>query len=124
MTTVERDLSVESTFDSLNPATGEVIGTFPVHGEDEVDAAVRRARDGRRVVARPGLRRPQAPAARPSRRRIATRQDELCELIHRETGKPVDDARIELVLAIDHLDWAYAPRREGAAAGARRADDR
>src|SRR3712207_4780674 len=106
MSTVERDLSVDSTFESLNPATGEVIGTFPIHGEADVNTAVERAHkaaawwrglgfDGRK-------RRLKAFKAV-----LATRQDELCELISRETGKPVDDARIELVLAIDHLDWAY-----------------
>ena len=33
-----------STFESLNPATGEVVGTHPVQTEDEVRAAVARAR--------------------------------------------------------------------------------
>ncbi len=106
MSTVERDLSVDSTFESHNPATGELIGTFPIHGEAEVNAAVERAHiaaawwrglgfDGRK-------RRLKAFKAV-----LARRQDELCHLISRETGKPVDDARIELLLAIDHLDWAY-----------------
>ena len=106
MSTVARDLSVDSTFDSLNPATGEVIATFPIAGEEHVNDAVERAHkaaawwrglgfDGRK-------RRLKAFKAT-----LAQRQDELCELISRETGKPVDDARIELVLAIEHLDWAY-----------------
>ena len=34
-----------ATFDSLNPATGDVVGTHPVHTEDEVRAAVARARE-------------------------------------------------------------------------------
>src|SRR5947199_217314 len=36
--------SGEQTFDSLSPATGEVVGTFPVHDEGEVREAVQRAR--------------------------------------------------------------------------------
>src|SRR5262245_42589608 len=32
-------------FDSLNPATDEVIGTYPVFGEQDVAAAVERARE-------------------------------------------------------------------------------
>jgi acyl-CoA reductase-like NAD-dependent aldehyde dehydrogenase len=28
------------TFDSLDPATGEVVATFPIHSADEVKAAV------------------------------------------------------------------------------------
>ena len=33
------------TFDSVNPATSEVIATFPVHGRAEVEATVERARE-------------------------------------------------------------------------------
>ena len=33
------------TFDTVNPATGEVIATFGVHGQPEVDATVERARE-------------------------------------------------------------------------------
>ena len=32
------------TFQSLDPATGEPVGTFPVHSEADVRAAVARAR--------------------------------------------------------------------------------
>ena len=105
MTTLDADLSVTSTFESTNPASGDVIGTFPVHSPDDVRAAVERARTAaawwggldfdarkRRLLGFKAL--------------LAKRQDDLCQLISRETGKPVDDARIELVLAIDHLDWA------------------
>jgi len=30
----------------------------------------------------------------------------LAELVHTETGKPLDDAKLEIVLAIVHIDWA------------------
>ena len=33
------------TFDSVNPATSEVIATFPVFGQAEVNAAVERAHE-------------------------------------------------------------------------------
>ena len=29
-----------TTFESTNPATGEIVGTFPIQGKEEVDAAV------------------------------------------------------------------------------------
>ena len=35
--------SAPETFDSVNPATSEVIATFPVFGQDEVSAALERA---------------------------------------------------------------------------------
>ena len=39
-----RPQSSGSTFESLDPATGEVVGTHPVHAAEEVRAAVARAR--------------------------------------------------------------------------------
>jgi len=30
----------------------------------------------------------------------------FAEVVTAETGKPADDARLELVLAVDHLAWA------------------
>lgn len=37
---------------------------------------------------------------------ITRRMAQLAELVHLETGKPNSDAQIEIVLAIDHLNWA------------------
>ncbi|HMC68738.1 MAG TPA: aldehyde dehydrogenase family protein, partial [Mycobacteriales bacterium] len=97
--------SGEQTFDSLSPATGEVVGTFPVHDEGEVREAVQRARkasqwwqslghDGRkqRLMAFAGV--------------LTRRREELLELVSRENGKPKVDAFIEHVLALEHLAWA------------------
>ena len=94
-----------SGFDSLNPATGDVVGRFPLDGPAEVGAAVERARAaaawwgaldfaerGRRLRAYKGL--------------ITRRVDELSDLVHRENGKPRNDAFLEIMLAIDHLEWA------------------
>src|SRR5439155_8786555 len=40
------------------------------------------------------------------RRLLAGRLGEIGELVHRESGKPVDDALIELAAALEQLDWA------------------
>jgi acyl-CoA reductase-like NAD-dependent aldehyde dehydrogenase len=40
------------------------------------------------------------------KRVIAARSDELGDLVHEETGKPVGDALLEIMLAVEHLDWA------------------
>ena len=47
-----------------------------------------------------------APASPPGASCIIARTDELAALVSHETGKPLDDARIEVVLVIDHLHWA------------------
>jgi acyl-CoA reductase-like NAD-dependent aldehyde dehydrogenase len=100
-----------TTFDSLNPSTGEVVGTFPVHTAEDVRAAVERGRaaaawwkdlgfDGRKK------------RLRSWRSLIANRMNELAALMHQENGKPVYDAIGELSLVVEHLDWAsgHAPK--------------
>jgi acyl-CoA reductase-like NAD-dependent aldehyde dehydrogenase len=105
MSTTDPALDRGRTFTSLNPANGEPVGEYPVHTAEDIDNAVIRARaaaswwrdlgfDGRRqrLLAFKGL--------------IARRSDELVQLVHVENGKPLDDAFIEVLLCIDHLDWA------------------
>ena len=43
---------------------------------------------------------------------IARRATELAELVHRENGKPVADALLEITLAVDHLEWAASHARK------------
>ncbi|MCW2542518.1 MAG: aldehyde dehydrogenase [Frankiales bacterium] len=90
---------------SLEPATGEVVATFPVHGEADVQAAVARAR------AATGWWQDLGFSGRKERLDawkviIANRLPELADLIHRENGKPEGDAQIEWTLALDHIAWA------------------
>ena len=93
------------TFDSLDPATGQVVGTYPVHDADAVEAAVARARAaagfwsplpfaerGRRLVRWAGV--------------LTRRMGQLAELVHAETGKPHSDAQLEIVMAVEHISWA------------------
>jgi acyl-CoA reductase-like NAD-dependent aldehyde dehydrogenase len=95
----------EATFDTVNPATGEVIATFPVSGPDEVEAAVQRAREAAAWWAGldPKERRVRLLTWKSYLTRYLSR---LSELVHQETGKPLGDAKLEILLAILHLDWA------------------
>ena len=92
-------------FDSLNPATGEVLAGFDVHTASDVAAAVERARDAAGWWAGLGFagRRTLLDAWRVQ---LVRRTDELAALIARENGKPVDDAVVEVTIAIAHLAWA------------------
>jgi acyl-CoA reductase-like NAD-dependent aldehyde dehydrogenase len=94
-----------ATFDTINPATGEVIASFPVCGTSDVEAAVQRAREGAAWWAGLGAkeRRLRLLAWKSHITRYMSR---LAELVHEETGKPLADAKLEIVLAIVHLDWA------------------
>ena len=99
-------------FESLSPATGEILGTVPVCGPEEVNAAVARARG---AASRWGAMSPEARKAELGswRRALANRADEIAELIHRENGKPRIDALFELYLALSQLQHA-AQRAEKA----------
>jgi acyl-CoA reductase-like NAD-dependent aldehyde dehydrogenase len=92
-------------FDSLNPATSEVIATFGVFGEDDVAQTVQRAQEAASWWA-------SLPWAERRTRLLAWKSyltryiGRLAELVHTETGKPLADAQLEILLAIVHIDWA------------------
>ncbi|MDV6011197.1 aldehyde dehydrogenase family protein [Haloechinothrix sp. LS1_15] len=97
--------TVAETFDSLNPATDDVVGTYPMHTPEDVRAAISRARDAAVWWDALGY------AGRGERLRrwkgvLTRRMDELAEVVRAETGKPLGDAQLEAVLAIEHIDWA------------------
>src|SRR4051794_5566150 len=102
--TVDRHDTTE-TFESTDPATGAVVGVFPVHDADAVRATVGRARPVAAAWRELGFdgRRTRLAAYRGY---LARRMHELADLVHRENGKPHADAILEITLAIDHLAWA------------------
>lgn len=97
--------AVATTFDSLNPRTGEVVGSHPIHTATEVQQAVDEARTAARWWAELSYDARKDVLLRWAAV-ITRRLDELCDLMHRENGKPVADAALEAGLAIDHLAWA------------------
>ncbi|HJQ07198.1 MAG TPA: aldehyde dehydrogenase family protein [Nocardioides sp.] len=89
---------------STNPATDEVVATFPVMDGTAVRAVVAQARE-----AAPWWR-AQGYAGRKAallawKKYLARHNDEIADLMHRENGKPLTDARLELMLALEHIDW-------------------
>jgi acyl-CoA reductase-like NAD-dependent aldehyde dehydrogenase len=93
------------TFDSLNPATGEVLAGFPIDTADDVRAAVARARTAApwwREIGFAGRRQ----RLHAWRRLLVAGLTDLADLVHRENGKPVDDAIGEIAVAVAHLAWA------------------
>ncbi|MEK6442365.1 aldehyde dehydrogenase family protein [Pseudonocardia sp. T1-2H] len=103
--TTSVDVASAASFDSLDPRTGEVVASYPVHTEADVRAAVDRATATAVWWDELGFagRRERLLAWR---KVLVARLDELAGIVSAETGKPFDDARLEIVLAIDHVDWA------------------
>jgi len=98
-------------FDSLNPATSEVIATFGVFVEDDVAQTVGRAHEAASWWASLSWaeRRTRLLAWKSYLTRYIGR---LAELVHTETGKPLADAQLEILLAIVHIDWAARNARK------------
>ena len=93
------------TFASLDPRNGNVLAEYPIQGEQEVRDAVDAARaaaqwwnalgfDGRKQWLLDW------------KKSMARDGEQLAALVAAETGKPYDDALLEVMLAIEHLDWA------------------
>lgn len=90
---------------TVNPATGERVGSWPVDDAASVAAAVTRARTAARTWSALGF----AERKRALRRwaaRIVTNIDEFCAVLNAENGKPLADAYLEIVTAVEHLHWA------------------
>jgi len=98
-------------FDSLDPSSGAVLGTYPVQSGAQVEQAVARAREAAlwwQAQGWDGRRR----HLRAWKGVLARRLHELADLVHQENGKPHADAVLEIVLAVDHIEWAarHAPK--------------
>ena len=86
--------------ESVNPATGEVLGLVPQSGPQDVDAAVRAA-----AAAFPAWRRTPAPRRAEilfrAAERMVARKEELAGLMTREMGKVLTETRGDVQEAID-----------------------
>jgi acyl-CoA reductase-like NAD-dependent aldehyde dehydrogenase len=94
-----------TTFESLNPATGEVIAEYPVHDEKAVGEAVERAHEAAVWWAALGWKERRLRLLN-FKGALTRNLGRVAETIHQETGKPIQDAQLETVMAITHLDWA------------------
>jgi acyl-CoA reductase-like NAD-dependent aldehyde dehydrogenase len=95
----------------LEPATGQVLEEVPRAGEEELDAAVARARKafpGWRAVT-PGDR---SALMRALADRIEESTEDLARLEARNAGKPIGDARAEMAMVVEtYRYYAGAPER-------------
>jgi acyl-CoA reductase-like NAD-dependent aldehyde dehydrogenase len=103
--TLATERPTQPSFDSLEPATGKVYASFPVHSAEDVQAAVARARAATAWWQGLGYsgRKDRLDAWKAI---LAKRLPELSEVVHHENGKPVSDAQLEAGIAVDHIAWA------------------
>ena len=95
--------------DSVNPATGEVLGSVPVLGAEEVRQAVARARAAQESW---GLLSVGERCRRLSwfKDALVTRAEEVADLLSRETGKPRIEALTHEILIVADLVAFYAKK--------------
>src|SRR5204863_5752374 len=97
-------------FDNVNPADKtDVIGRFPLSGDDDVARAVHSAKCGFEI-----WRKTPAPARGDVLRRVGDiltrRKDEIADLMTREMGKPLTETRGDVQ---EGIDTAYYAATEG-----------
>jgi malonate-semialdehyde dehydrogenase (acetylating)/methylmalonate-semialdehyde dehydrogenase len=99
------DFETDERLEVLNPATGEVLGRVPMSGSTEVDHAVR-------VAAEAFDSWQHEPVTRRARRMFALQAalerelDQLAELVTRENGKHLEEARGEVRRGIEVVELA------------------
>lgn len=99
---------------SVDPATGEVIGSVPIHTAAEVDAAVARARTAANAWGQLSFE-ARGEELVLFRKALAAHVDEIAELLHRENGKPLLEAYSEIMMSLSHLQHASARAEEAMA---------
>ena len=94
-------------FDTFDPATGELLATVQQAGEADIERAVQSAREGQRVwAALTAMQRSRI--LRRAVELLRERNDELAELEMRDTGKPIAETRaVDIVTGADfqHAIW-------------------
>jgi acyl-CoA reductase-like NAD-dependent aldehyde dehydrogenase len=93
------------TFNSFNPANGEVIGRYPIFSTKEVEAVVARAHETSGSWIDLGFSGRKKVLLAWSRH-IINNIEQIAQLISMETGKPLSDSRLEIANAVNHIGWA------------------
>jgi succinate-semialdehyde dehydrogenase/glutarate-semialdehyde dehydrogenase len=99
-----REAASGKTMEVTNPATGEVVATVAKGGADDAQAAIDAAQAAFASWSRLTAKERSA-YLRKTADILRSRTEEIAKLITREMGKPLAEARGEIGLAIDYLDW-------------------
>ncbi|HTK84081.1 MAG TPA: NAD-dependent succinate-semialdehyde dehydrogenase [Patescibacteria group bacterium] len=117
------DADSGATFDVRNPATGEVIGHVPNMGAAETDRAIEAAEQAR-VAWENKTGKERAAILKRWAQSIRDNLEPLAQLLTAEQGKPIAQARVDVSVGADYVDWfaEEAVRVAGETLAAHRSD--
>lgn len=92
------------TFEVKNPATGDIVASVAKGDAVDAEAAITAAQAALQAWGKKTAKERYAYMKKAADI-LRSRTDEIAELVTREMGKPVAEAKGELGLAIDYLDW-------------------
>src|SRR5690606_12251620 len=93
-----------ATGDVFNPATGKVIGKLPHAKKEDMDRALEAAQRGFEIW-RKTTPHERAGIMRKAAQLFRERVDHIAEAMTREQGKILAEARAEVLLAPEHIEW-------------------
>ncbi|QYK42173.1 MAG: NAD-dependent succinate-semialdehyde dehydrogenase [Paracoccaceae bacterium] len=99
-----RDSADGRTIDVVDPATGDVIGTVAHAGRADLDAALDAAQAGFAVWSSTGVF-DRYRIMRRAADLLRDRADAIARMMTREQGKPLAEARAEVMSGADVIDW-------------------
>jgi len=92
-------------FNSHNPVTGEIIGTYPIYSAKKVAEVVALSRLASTQWVQLGFSGRKKVLLAWSNH-IINNVNQVAEIISCETGKPLGDAKLEASIAVGHIGWA------------------
>jgi succinate-semialdehyde dehydrogenase/glutarate-semialdehyde dehydrogenase len=98
------DAQSNQTFEVKNPATGDIVASVAKGDAVDAEAAITAAQAALQAWGKKTAKERYAYMKKAADI-LRSRTDEIAELVTREMGKPVAEAKGELGLAIDYLDW-------------------
>lgn len=90
--------------DVRNPATGEAAGSVPVGSREDLAAAIDAAHDAFQTWSKTTAME-RAVLLYRAYEKLAERADDIARIMTAEQGKPVTEARGEVILAAEYLRW-------------------
>ena len=92
-------------FASLDPRNDQVIAEHEIFSKEAVDGAAKLAKLAFHTWSALSYSKRKRILLK-WKQEIARRSDEFAEIVSKETGKPLGDAKLEVSITVSHIGWA------------------